>query len=117
MSAKKIFILFFILLSVSLLFECNLLNHLSTKTLIQEEVILSEKYSIQSYITNCVSDPEYARLFINNVEVFRCRGAHQILFKIENNILTIYTDGNLEYKYDRIQKDNYKELQIVYLQL
>ncbi len=118
MKTKNISLWLLLLCIISFLFGCASTQHLSTKTLIQEEeVTLSKKYSIRSYITNSVSDPEYARLFINNDEVFRCRGASQLEFKIENDTLTIYTNGNLAYEYDRIQKDSYEELQIIYLKI
>ena len=44
-------------------------------------------------------------------------GQVKIVFTIENDILTIYTDGNLKYEYDRIQKKCYGELQIIYLEM
>ncbi|MBQ2481703.1 MAG: hypothetical protein II516_10695, partial [Treponema sp.] len=72
---------------------------------------------IQAYITNCVSDPTYARVYINNVEVFRFRGARKIAFEVKDDVLTVYTDGNLKYKYDSIQKESFGELQIRYLQM
>lgn len=118
MKTKKITLLFLILYIMNFLFVCSTIQCLSKKTLIQEEVvIISKKYIIQSYITNAISDPTYARLYINNNEIFRCRGASKIVFTIENDILTIYTDGNLKYEYDRIQKKCYGELQIIYLEM
>ncbi len=110
--------LLFLIFSTSFLFGCSIRQYFLKKTLIQEEeVTISKKYIIQSYITNTFSDPEYARLYINNDEIFRCRGASKIVFAIEGNILTIYTDGNLKYEYDRIQKKSYGELQIRYLKM
>ena len=106
------------LLVCSMIFGCSPTKCLHKETLIQEEeVTLSKKYIIKSYITNSISDPEYAWLFINNDEVFRCRGASQIAFEIKNNVLTIYTNGNSNYEYDRIQKTSYEEIQILYLQI
>ena len=117
MDTKKATLLF--LLVCSIIFSgCSLTKCLHKETLIQEEkVTLSKKYTIKSYIANSISDPEYARLFINDDEVFRCRGASQITFEIKNNTLTICTDGKLNYEYDRIQKTSYEEIQILYLQM
>jgi len=117
MNIKKS-LLFLLLLTVFFLSGCALTKNLSGKTLIQEEeVTISNKYKISAYITNSISDPEYARLFINNVEIFRCRGATQISFSIQDNVLTIYTNGNLNYEYDRKQKTSYKELLIEYVEM
>ena len=55
--------------------------------------------------------------YINKDEIFRCRRASKIVFAIENTILTIYTDRNLKYKYDQLQKKFYRELQIIYLEI
>ena len=55
--------------------------------------------------------------YINKDEIFRCRRASKIVFAIENTILTIYTDRNLKYKYDQLQKKFYGELQIIYLEI
>ena len=103
---------------MSILVGCRSIPFLSKKTLIQEEIVTtSKKYLIQSYITNTISDPTYAQLYINKNENFRCRGASKIKFTIENNTLIIYTDGNLQYEYDHIQKKSYGELKIMYFDM
>ncbi|MCR5319274.1 MAG: hypothetical protein K6E22_13700 [Treponema sp.] len=118
MHTKKAILFFLGLYIASFLFESCFLRYLSEKTLIQEEeVTISKKYVVQAYITNCVSDPTYARVYINNVEVFRCRGGRKIAFEVKDDVLTIYTDGNLKYEYDRIQKESFGELQIKYVQM
>lgn len=118
MNTKKAILFFLGLYIASFLFESCFLRYLSEKTLIQEEeVTISKTYVIQAYITNCVSDPTYARLYVNNVEVFRFRGASKIAFEVKDDVLTVYTDGNLKYKYDSIQKESFGELQIRYLQM
>ena len=118
MNTKKAILFFLGLYFASFLFESCFMRYLSQKTLIQEEeVTISKTYVIQAYITNCVSDPTYARLYINNVEVFRCRGGINVAFEVKGDVLTIYTDGNLKYKYDSIQKESFGELQIRYLQM
>ena len=120
MNTKKAILFFLVLYFASFLFESCFLRYLSEKTLIQEEeVTISKTYVIQAYITNCVSDPTYARLYVNNVEVFRCRGGEKIAFEVKDDVLTIYTDGYLksECKYDLIQKESFGELQIRYLQM
>ena len=118
MHTKKAVLFFLVLYFASFLFESCFMRYLSQKTLIQEEeVTISKTYVIQAYITNCVSDPTYARLYVNNVEVFRCRGGEKIAFEVKDDVLTVYTDGNLKYKYDSIQKESFGELQIRYLQM
>lgn len=120
MNTKKAILFFLGLYIASFLFESCFMRYLSQKTLIQEEeVTISKTYVIQAYITNCVSDPTYARLYVNNVEVFRFRGAGKIAFEVKDDVLTIYTDGYLksECKYDLIQKESFGELQIRYVQM
>lgn len=118
MNTKRTVLFFLVLYFASFLFESCFLRYLSQKTLIQEEkVTISKTYVIQAYITNCVSDPTYARVYINNVEVFRCRGGRNVAFEVKDDVLTIYTDGNLKYEYDQIQKETFGELQIRYLQM
>ena len=118
MNTKRTVLFFLVLYFASFLFESCFMRYLSQKTLIQEEeVTISKTYVIQAYITNCVSDPTYARLYVNNVEVFRCRGGEKIAFEVKDDVLTVYTDGNLKYKYDSIQKESFGELQIRYVQM
>ena len=55
---------------MSILVGCRSIPFLSKKTLIQEEIVTtSKKYLIQSYITNTISDPTYAQLYINKNEI------------------------------------------------
>lgn len=118
MNTKRTVLFFLVLYFASFLFESCFMRYLSQKTLIQEEeVTISKTYVIQAYITNCVSDPTYARLYVNDVEVFRCRGGEKIAFEVKDDVLTVYTDGNLKYKYDSIQKESFGELQIRYVQM
>ncbi|MBR4245406.1 MAG: hypothetical protein IKQ13_00245 [Treponema sp.] len=118
MNTKRTILFFLGLYIASFLFESCFMRYLSQKTLIQEEeVTISKTYVVQAYITNCVSDPTYARLYVNNVEVFRCRGGEKIAFEVKDDVLTVYTDGNLKYKYDSIQKESFGELQIRYVQM
>jgi len=101
----------FIFLVIFILCGCEFL---SREDVVGELKVPEHNILIQGKLGNTISDPLYIRAYANGNLFFQYRMADKVKFAYEKGTLTVLSNCNLEYEYDRIQKKSIKGLKILY---